>query len=101
MRLRSSWIVALVGFGLLPVAGFGAAPTNVGEKIPAVTFRDGTGKLLPLTELRDKKAIVVVFLSFECPVSTSYLQPLADMAAAFEKQGVVFLGLTTDQDETA
>lgn len=76
------------------------AKTNLGKKIPNVTFRDAAGKATSLYDLKGRKAIVVVFLSFDCPVSTSYSQPLNDLVSDFAKQGVSFIGLTANQDET-
>ena len=73
---------------------------QVGKKIGNIPFEGQDAKPFALHDLKDKKAIVVVFLSFDCPVSTSYSQPLAEMAKQFGPHGVVFLGLTTDQDET-
>jgi peroxiredoxin len=73
---------------------------QVGKKIDNIAFEGEDAKPFKLHELKDKKAIVIVFLSFDCPVSTSYSQPLADMAKDFGPHGVVFLGLTTDQEET-
>jgi len=77
-------------------------PNNalVGKKIDDIKFTAPDGKSFSLYELKGKKAIVLVFLSFECPVSTSYSQPLADIAGEYQKQGVAFVGLTTNQDET-
>ncbi|HYV38416.1 MAG TPA: redoxin domain-containing protein [Gemmataceae bacterium] len=72
----------------------------LGKKIANIAFTDADGKTTHLYDLKDKKAIVVVFLSFECPVSTSYMQPLADIANELNKQGVVLMGLTENQDET-
>src|SRR5262252_1290119 len=59
------------------------------------------GKTISLYDLKDKKAIVIVFLSFECPVSASYSQPLANMATEYGKHGVAFLGVTTNDEESA
>jgi len=73
----------------------------LGKKIANFTLADAHGKTWSLYDLKDRKAIVLVFLSFECPVSTSYSQPLADMAAEFGKAGVAFVGLTTNADDTA
>jgi len=73
---------------------------QVGKKIDNVKFTDITGKTFALYDLKDKKAIVLVFLSFECPVSTSYSQPLAEMAKDYERLGVSFIGLSTNQDDT-
>lgn len=98
MRQRLAGFMTLGVLGCLPLCGLAAAPTNVGQKVAPVTFRDGTGKPLPLADLRDKKAIVVVFLSFECPVSTSYSQPLSILAAKHASQGVAFVGVCTNAE---
>ena len=73
----------------------------VGKKISNLAFKDDNGQTQSLYSHKDRKAIVLVFLSFECPVSTSYAQPLADMAKEFGKYGVAFVGLTTNEDETS
>src|SRR5262245_27914201 len=75
-------------------------PANLGKRIDNLTFTDAAGKTLALHDLKDKKAIVIVFLSFDCPVSTSYSGPLTDMVRDFGKHGVAFVGLTTAQDDT-
>ena len=38
-------------------------------------------------DLKGEKAIVVVFLSFECPISTAYSPVLAEMAKRYAEQG--------------
>lgn len=73
---------------------------NLDKKIANFSLKDATGKSISLYDLKDKKAIVVVFLSFDCPVSNSYSQPLAQMHAEFGKHGVTFLGLTVNEDDT-
>jgi peroxiredoxin len=74
--------------------------TNLGKKIANIPFTDADGKTTHLYELKDKKAIVLVFLSFECPVSTSYSQPLAEIADDLAKREVAFFALTANQEET-
>lgn len=72
----------------------------LGEKMPNLTFKDDKGKLHRLYELENKKAIAIVFLSFECPVSNSYMAPLSEIADEFGKHGVTVWGLTTSEDDT-
>ncbi len=84
-----------------PSAADEVVTTRLGEKIANLAFTDAAGKTVHLHDLKDKKAIVIVFLSFECPVSKNYMQPLTDLAAEMEKKGVAVLGLTVNQDETA
>ena len=42
----------------------------------------------------------MVFLSFECPMSTSYAEPLADLAKAYGERGVSVVGVVSDADAT-
>jgi peroxiredoxin/mono/diheme cytochrome c family protein len=72
---------------------------RLGEKVPNLAFRDAAGKEHRLYDLKDQQAIVIVFLSFECPVSNSYAEPLADMVKEYSKHDVTFWGLTVG-DET-
>src|SRR5437660_8251675 len=74
---------------------------KLGEKMPNLTFKDEKGKTHRLYELENRKAIAIVFLSFECPVSKSYSEPLSEIAKEFEKFGVTVWGLTTNDDDSA
>ncbi len=102
MRLRSLCFVVIVGLSLAPFAKAEreASTAHLGKKIGNLVFNDERGQAHQLYELKNKKAIVLVFLSFECPVSTSYAQPLADMVKEYEKHGVSFIGVTTNEDDT-
>ena len=104
--MRFRWFSALglitaLAMSLCVRADEAPSTANLGKKIANFTLADAEGKAWSLYDLKDKKAIVIVFLSFECPVSTSYAQPLADMAAEFGKAGVAFVGLTANAEETA
>jgi peroxiredoxin len=79
----------------------GPPNAKLGKKIDNVTLKDSAGKSLALHDIRDKKAVVVVFLSFECPVSTSYSQPLANLHKEYGKKGVAFFGISCNPDEGA
>src|SRR5262245_57688788 len=100
--MRRAMLVVLGCFLLVTAIPADPAPSkaNLGKKIDDVRFKDSAGKAISLYDFKDKKAVVVVFLSFECPVSNSYAQPLADMANELGKHGVAFLGLTTNTDES-
>src|SRR5205814_2143064 len=47
------------------------------------------------------KAVVVAFLSCDCPMSNGYLPALADVAKQYADKGVVVVGVHADPDETA
>jgi hypothetical protein len=77
-----------------------ATSGRLGQQIANVVFKDASRKAAPLREARGEKATVVVFLSFDCPVSNSYAQPLADLATAYRERGVAFVGVCTNPDLT-
>jgi peroxiredoxin len=102
-RLPSCVLAALATLVWLNAGAFAQqAPSQakLGEKVANLTFKDDKGKTYRLYELQDKKAIAIVFLSFECPVSKSYSEPLSEIAKEFEKFGVTLWGLTTNEDDT-
>jgi peroxiredoxin len=51
-------------------------------------------------EWKGKKAVVLIFLGTECPVSNGYAPEYARLAKAFGKRGVAFYGLHPDPDVT-
>jgi peroxiredoxin len=103
MRIRfSAGFLGVLALLWLGPAIFAQEPSQakLGEKMPNLTFKDDKGKTHRLYELQNKKAIAIVFLSFECPVSRSYSEPLSEIAKEFDKFGVTVWGLTTNEDET-
>lgn len=76
-----------------------ASNAKLNKKIDNLTFKDAAGKAVALHDLKNKKAVVVVFLSFECPVSNSYAPFLNEFTKQYGPRDVAFLGLCTN-DET-
>jgi peroxiredoxin len=99
----SLWLSVL----LTPASGVAraAAPTPragaIGAKVANFSLAAPPGKPFALHEMKDRKAIVVVFLSFECPVCTSYLTALREIARSYEARGVAFVGICPTRDDEA
>jgi peroxiredoxin len=74
---------------------------KLNTKIADFTLADDKGKEVRLHALKDAKAVVVVFLSFDCPVSTSYATSLADLHKAYSGKGVYFLAISSGDDYDA
>ncbi len=92
----------LAVFAAVLLAGAARAEDKINEKIADFQLPAADGKTTALHDLKDKKAVVVVFLSFECPVSTSYAPALAEMAKAYADKGVAFLGVDgSDEGDAA
>lgn len=108
--MRRSRFAYFLVLGLALVAGAPATtarpdtpPSNdkINKKIDNFTLKGANGKPLSLYDFKDKKAVVVVFLSFDCPVSNSYAPVLADLAKAYEPKGVSFLAVNSTDEEDA
>ena len=93
-------LLIALGAGVAVAQEKGPSQARLGAKISNLTFHDEQGKSTDLYDLKDRKAIVIVFLSFECPVSNSYCALLADMAKEYGKHRVSFIGLTVNEDDT-
>src|ERR1700733_12573478 len=72
---------------------------------PARTIRDvrladTAGKTWAFDDLKNKKAIVVLFLGTECPINNAYLPRLAELHKTFDSQGVQFFAINSNQHDT-
>src|SRR5262249_21234761 len=95
-------VLALGGFGR-PLAADEPDPagTRLGKVIEDFTVSDCSGKPIALRDFKDQKAVVIVFLSFDCPVSASYAPTLTGLHESYASRGVAFLGVSSNADETA
>jgi peroxiredoxin len=47
------------------------------------------------------KAVVLMFIATQCPYSNAYNDRMRDMAAAYEKRGILFAGINSNKSEPA
>jgi peroxiredoxin len=73
---------------------------KLNKKIDAFTLSDADGKPVSGAAWKDKKAVVVVFLSFDCSVSNSYSSTLAALHKSYSGKDVAFLGIAPSDDLT-
>jgi len=98
MKSLWCWVIA-VGFSASTFAAVGAE-SRVGTRIADFTLHDFLGTKHSLGDLRDKKAVVIAFLGVECPLAKLYGSRLAELAAKYEPQGVAFIGIDANQQDT-
>ncbi len=94
--------VLALGFATTGFAADPKAESVVGTKAPAPTLTALDGTATRFDSVKGKAATVVVFVSFDCPVSTSYLADLNDLAKTRGEKGaaVVLVCPTDDARET-
>ena len=79
-----------------------AAGPQVGGAAPGFTLTTVAGKTFSLADAtRSHKAVVVMFIATKCPYSNAYNDRMRDMAAAYEKQGILFAGINSNKTEPA
>ncbi len=94
MTMRG-WVAAAV----LAVLG-GAAVGEENSRVADFALRDDRGREHRKEEWREAKAVVLLFLGVECPVSNGYAPEFRRIAEAYSSRGVTFYGLHPDPDVT-
>lgn len=91
--MARSWAVA--GILLVSTLGHAEPPAPIGTRVTDLAATNaGTGKPWALADqARDAKAVVVVFLATECPISNQYVPVLAKLHKEFSAQGVQIVGV--------
>src|SRR5437773_861331 len=84
----------------VPSTGADQAPSTdrLNKEIDNVTFTDAAGKASALKDHAGKTATVVVFLSFDCPVSNSYAATLIELHKTYSEKGVGFVAVVPTDD---
>src|SRR5262245_31885242 len=78
---------------------FAAEATPIGKKVENFSLPDIHGKACSLADYQGK-VVVLAFVGTECPLVKSYAARLRELAAEFESQGVVFLGVDSNLQDT-
>jgi peroxiredoxin len=87
------------------LAGAGDDPPidrMVGHRAEAFTLEDATtGKPLALDDLKDNKAVVLVFTGTNCPIGNKSIGRLVELSEHYKGRGVAVLGINANASETA
>jgi peroxiredoxin len=78
-----------------------AAAELVGRRVPSFVLKDAAGSLRSLADYSDKRAIVLVFVSTECPIANEYLPVVADLASKQAEQSVQWLAIYSSPSDDA
>ncbi len=100
MRLFRS-ILVLCSLCALSVAAIAETPA-IGAAAPDFHLTTIDGKSFALSsEAKAHKAVVVMFISTQCPYSNAYNDRMRDMASAYASKGVMFVGINSNRTEDA
>lgn len=93
--------------GLATFSNAAAAPPEqdgdgrIGLQIKNFTLRDHLGATHSFDKLAGENVTVVAFLGAECPLAKQYAPRLAELAREFDGQGVKFIGINSNRQDSA
>lgn len=98
MRVLRS-ILLLAGLCAFAVAAVAEAPA-IGAAAPDFQLTTLDGKTFSLSSAaKDHKAVVLMFISTQCPYSNAYNDQMRDLANAYGGRGVLFVGINSNKTE--
>ncbi len=98
MRLARLALVASVGLAAMALPAVGAVA--IGEKLQPFKLNDATGKTVDLGSLPGRKAVVLMFIATQCPVSNAYNERMAALSRDYGSKGVAFIGINSNRQES-
>jgi peroxiredoxin len=78
----------------------GPAAPAAGRRIDDFTLQDYMGAKYALADWPDKRAVVVVFLGAKCPLAKQYGSRLQEMAERYAENGVQFVGINSNRQDS-
>lgn len=92
------YVAVLVG--LISVAQAQAAPVAIGDTLAPFSLKDYQGKDVDLKSFQGSKAVVLMFIATQCPVSNAYNERMAALAKEYQPKGVAIVGINSNRQET-
>jgi peroxiredoxin len=95
MRLMTSTVAVAM------LAGTALASTvTIGEKLAPFALKNYDGKNVDLKSYQGNKAVVLMFISTQCPVSNGYNDRMASLAKDYTGKGVAVVGINANKQES-
>lgn len=90
-------LIAVVLTALFFTSGLGEEKAR---KVENFTLKDYNGVDHSLTDYKDAKAIVLMFIATQCPVSNAYNERMEALYKDYLEKNVVFLGINSNKQES-
>jgi peroxiredoxin len=99
---KKSFVLLFTAVLIFSTAIFSAdnpSPKKPGEQVDDFTLKNYDGTPYTLSDLKNSRAVVVVFISTRCPFVQPYTDRLNDLSQEFSKQGITFLAINSNSTE--
>jgi peroxiredoxin len=90
----------LISFSILFVFSFTAIFAGDSPKVfENFSLKDYNGKEHALSDFSESKAIVIMFIATQCPVSNDYNERMAKIYADYKDKNIAFVGINSNKQE--
>jgi peroxiredoxin len=98
LKINKSFGFSLLFFASLLI--FNHSHAGDQKKVDNFVLNDYNGKSHSLSDYKNAKAIVLVFISTQCPVSNAYNDRMETLYRDFKGKDVEFIGINANKEET-
>jgi len=71
------------------------------KRVSDFTLEDYKGEKHSLSDYKSSKAIVLMFIATQCPISNSYNERMVELYKDYSSKGVTFVGINSNKQESA
>ncbi len=93
-------VAAVVWFSETANSKAGTIDEKKFSKVENFSLKDYNGKEHNLSDFKNSKAIVLMFIATECPVSNAYNERMAKIANDYKNKNIAFLGINSNKEES-
>ena len=94
-------LIALIFSTLIFYSGFSSGMTKAAtSKIENFTLKDIYGNNHSLKDYGDSKAIVIIFIATQCPISNSYNTRMVDLYNEYHSKNIEIFGINSNKTES-
>ncbi|MEW6195219.1 MAG: thioredoxin family protein [Bacteroidota bacterium] len=88
-----------LGIFLLIFSSINILASSSSNGVENFKLKDYNGKEVELSDFKDSKAIVIMFIATQCPVSNAYNERMAEVYNDYKKKGIAFIGINSNKQE--
>jgi len=93
-------LILMLLLGKETVAAADKPVVKLNAKVPNFTLKDYAEKEHSLYDYLKSKAVVVMFIATQCPVSNAYNERMVDLYKSYTPKGVAFLAVDSNKQES-
>ncbi len=87
-------------FVLIGLLAFPLLASDTPRKAENFTLEDYNGVKYSLSDYKDSKAIVVMFIATQCPVSNAYNTRMVELYNDYKKKNIAIIGINSNKQES-